>query len=127
MKIHKILVQTISQCLQQIFEEGNYADKVVESALKQDKRWGSRDRRFLAENIYEMVRWWRLINEIEGSGNCRNYFRLFAIWCIVRNIEIPDWEEFGNPDPELILKKYQELQSVRKIRESVPDWLDSAG
>jgi 16S rRNA (cytosine967-C5)-methyltransferase len=34
-----------------------YADKVVARALKKDKRWGSSDRKFVAETIYEIVRW----------------------------------------------------------------------
>jgi 16S rRNA (cytosine967-C5)-methyltransferase len=40
-----------------------YADKVVARALK-DKRWGSSDRKFVAETIYEVVRWKRLYAEI---------------------------------------------------------------
>jgi 16S rRNA (cytosine967-C5)-methyltransferase len=34
--------------------EGEYADKVVARALKKDKRWGSSDRKFVAETIYEV-------------------------------------------------------------------------
>jgi 16S rRNA (cytosine967-C5)-methyltransferase len=37
------------------FNEGEYADKVVARALKKDKRWGSSDRKFVAETIYEIV------------------------------------------------------------------------
>ena len=33
-------------------------------ALKKDKRWGSSDRKFVAETIYEIVRWKRLYSEI---------------------------------------------------------------
>jgi 16S rRNA (cytosine967-C5)-methyltransferase len=37
---------------------------VVARALKKDKRWGSSDRKFVAETIYEVVRWKRLYAEI---------------------------------------------------------------
>ncbi|MDP6921714.1 MAG: RNA methyltransferase, partial [Lutibacter sp.] len=64
MRLHRNLVYTVIEALKQVFNEGSYADKVVEKALKRDKRWGARDRKFVAETIYEMVRWKRLYNEI---------------------------------------------------------------
>ena len=62
MKIHRSLVQAVVETLQQIFVGGIYADKAVELVLKQNSKWGSRDRRFIAETTYEMVRWWRTIS-----------------------------------------------------------------
>src|ERR1035437_8199378 len=63
MKLHRTLVYAVIETLQKIFNDGVYADKAVEQVLKQNTRWGSRDRRFIAETIYEMVRWWRLIKQ----------------------------------------------------------------
>jgi 16S rRNA (cytosine967-C5)-methyltransferase len=62
MRLHRNLVYT-NDSLNAIFNEGEYADKVVARALKKDKRWGSSDRKFVAETIYE-VRWKRLYAEI---------------------------------------------------------------
>lgn len=45
--------------LQDIFRDGRPADKVIEFYLKNQKKWGSRDRRQFAETVYGMVRWWR--------------------------------------------------------------------
>lgn len=42
-----------------IFRDGRPADKVIEFYLKNQKKWGSRDRRQFAETVYGMVRWWR--------------------------------------------------------------------
>ncbi len=46
--------------LKSIFADGRYADQVVQFELKGHKRWGARDRRFFAESVYNLVRWWRL-------------------------------------------------------------------
>ncbi len=55
MRLHRNLVLSVINALDEIYNEGQYADKVVQKALKSDKRWGSRDRKFVAETIYDMV------------------------------------------------------------------------
>ena len=64
MKLHRNLVFAVIDALNLIFNEGEYADKVVQNVLKFDKRWGARDRGFIAETTYEMVRYKRLYAEI---------------------------------------------------------------
>jgi 16S rRNA (cytosine967-C5)-methyltransferase len=53
---------------------------VVARALK-DKRWGSSDRKFVAETIYEVVRWKRLYAEIAEVKpfDRDNLWRMFAM------------------------------------------------
>ncbi len=54
-------VAGVLEALEMSFGKGIYADKVVERLLKKNKKWGSRDRSFVAEHTYEMVRWWGLL------------------------------------------------------------------
>ena len=130
MKLHRSLVQAVIETLQQIFVEGVYADRAVEQVLKQNTRWGARDRRFIAETTYEMVRWWRFISEIlslpESNSNA-HYYKLFAVWQILKGVKLPDWEEFSGIDTEEILKKAEQVKLIRRYRESIPDWLDELG
>jgi 16S rRNA (cytosine967-C5)-methyltransferase len=127
MKLHRTLVQAVVDTLKQIFIAGVYADKAVEQVLKQNPRWGARDRRFIAETTYEMVRWWRKIVVIYSEKEriaAADYFKLFAIWQLLKGIELPDWEEFAGIDKNEILEKYTAIAATRKYRESIPDWLD---
>jgi 16S rRNA (cytosine967-C5)-methyltransferase len=127
MKIHRPLVYAITLTLKRIFEEGVYADKAIEQLLKQNPKWGSRDRRFVAETIYEMVRWWRLITEctnLSAKQQSIIYFNLFATWQILKGIQLPDWEEFSGIDKNEILRNSEQVKLVRKYRESIPDWLE---
>ena len=64
MRLHRNLCFAVIDGLTLIFNEGKYADKVIQQLLKRDKRWGARDRGFVAETTYDMVRWQRLYAEI---------------------------------------------------------------
>ena len=130
MRLHRNLVFTVIDSLQLIFNEGVYADKAVESALKKDARWGARDRKFVAETIYEIVRWRRLYNEIAETKehySRENLWKIFAVWAVLRGIELPDWKYFENSPIRRIKGKFDQAQSIRKIKESIPDWMDDLG
>lgn len=130
MKLHRTLVKAVIETLQQIFIAGIYADKAVEQVLKQNPRWGARDRRFIAETTYEMVRWWRRLVRIYSEKEHieeRGYYKLFAIQQFLKGIDLPDWEEFAGMEKNQVLKKAKEVDAIRKYRESIPDWLDELG
>lgn len=130
MRLHRNLCFTVIDSLMAIFNEGAYADKVVAIALKKDKRWGSKDRKFVAETIYEIVRWKRLymeIAEVKEPFTRDNVWRIFAVWAVLRGITLPDWKYFENTPVRRIKGKFDELSKIRKFKESIPDWMDELG
>lgn len=130
MRLHRNLVFAVIQALDLIYNEQEYADKVVQKTLKLDSRWGSRDRKFIAETIYDMVRWKRLYNEIAGTkGHYTrdNLWKNFAVWAVLKGISLPDWKYFTDTPARRIKGKFDELQKIRKFRESIPDWMDEMG
>ena len=130
MRLHRNLVFTVIDSLLAIFNDGEYADKVVSRALKKDKRWGSNDRKFVAETIYEIVRWRRLyaeIAEVKEPYDRDNIWRIFAVWAVLRGIKLPDWKYFENTPERKIKGRFDELSRVRKFKESIPDWMDELG
>ncbi|MBD3725175.1 MAG: RsmB/NOP family class I SAM-dependent RNA methyltransferase [Flavobacteriaceae bacterium] len=115
MRLHRNLCFTVIDSLMAIFNEGAYADKVVALALKKDKRWGSKDRKFVAETIYEIVRWKRLntpVRRIKGKFDELSKIRKFKE-------SIPDWmDEIGVE--ELGEKKWsQEIAAQNKQAEVI--------
>ena len=130
MRLHRNLVFAVVDGLHLIFNEQEYADKVVERLLKRDKRWGARDRGFIAETVYEIVRWKRLyaeIAEVKPPYTRPELFRVFAVWAVLRGIPLPDWKQI-EPTPERRIKgRFDKLSKIRKFREAVPDWLDDLG
>lgn len=130
MKLHRNLVFATIDSLHQIFNEGKQADKVLKHTLKLDKRWGARDRAFIAETTYDIVRWKRLyaeIAEVREPFDRSNLFRLFAVWATLNGIAIPEWKQFEDTPTRRIKGKFDELSKIRKYRESIPDWLDELG
>ena len=130
MRLHRNLVIAIIKVLDGIFNQNLYADKVIEKVLKQDKRWGSRDRGFIAETSYEIVRWKRLyleIAEVKKPFDYQNLWRVFSVWAILKGISLPNWKEFQETPKRRIKGKFDKLSKIRKFRESIPDWMDSIG
>lgn len=130
MRLHRNLVYTTIDSLNAIFNEGEYADKVVARALKKDKRWGSSDRKFVAETIYEIVRWKRLyaeIAEVKEPYDRDNLWRMFAVWAVLRGYPIPDWRQLEGTPERKIKGRFDELSKIRALKESIPDWMDEVG
>ncbi|NVJ86665.1 MAG: class I SAM-dependent methyltransferase [Algoriphagus sp.] len=123
MKLHNNTIRGVHSALDAIFQQGQYADKVIERTLKSNPRWGARDRSFIAETTYEMVRWWRLINYLSPSDD---YWDLFGTYWLMQGHELPNWEEFSKINPQKIKEKYEKLEDPA-ILESVPDWLYQLG
>ncbi|MGB5822337.1 MAG: methyltransferase domain-containing protein [Saonia sp.] len=127
MRLHRNLVFAVIDALNLILNEGEYADKVVQKVLKFDKRWGARDRGFIAETTYEMVRYKRLytqIADVKAPYSRPNLFRMFAVWAVLKGIPLPDWKQLEPVPSRKIKGRFDELSKIRKYREALPDWID---
>lgn len=123
MRLHRGTSEAVIQSLRLIFEENRYADKVIEKVLKQNSRWGARDRRFIAETTYDIVRWYRWFREL-GQAKGNDFWTLLAVWCILSGVDLPAWEEFERVSADEVLDREKRNTYSRKTRESIPDWLD---
>jgi 16S rRNA (cytosine967-C5)-methyltransferase len=124
MKLHPLLVKAVEQALNDIFNNGKYADKVLEKLLKSNSKWGSRDRSFIAETTYDCVRWWRLYTHLcEKSGLRESWTNIIGICLTLKNGVVPEYSDFAHLDFLKLQAKHKAV-SERKIKESIPDWLD---
>jgi 16S rRNA (cytosine967-C5)-methyltransferase len=130
MRLHRNLVMAVIEALNAVFNQGEYADKVVARALKTDRRWGSADRKFVAETIYDIVRWKRLyaeIADVREPFERDNIWRMLAVWAVLRGYPLPEWNQFQGTPVRRIKGRFDELSKIRALRESIPDWLDELG
>lgn len=125
MKLHRNLCEAVVDVLGEIFLENRYADKAIEKLLKQNPKWGARDRRFIAETTYDIVRWYRLFTRLSRAGE-NDFWKLLSVWCIWNDVRVPDWPEM-KVDQDYLNKTFDAIRNDRKIVESVPDWLDELG
>jgi 16S rRNA (cytosine967-C5)-methyltransferase len=119
-KPHRILLQAVVTALQTIFTDNKYADKVIEKTLKENPKFGSRDRRFIAETTYDIVRHYRLLAHLANTEN--SFWEILGVYFIIKHLPIPDERDFKNLNEKAILDKYKAIKD-QGILQSYPDWL----
>ncbi len=115
------------EALETSFGKGYYVDKVIERILKTNRKWGARDRGFIAESTYEIVRWWRFLWCLYGKEPTlkrKELYRLFGVWWLWKNHELPDWNHFAALEGFDLESALERVPDEIKIRQSFPDWLD---
>ena len=127
--LRPLLVRAVVEALQAIFLEKRYADKVIEYTLRQNPKAGSRDRSFIAETCYEVVRNYRFYSEVLGKTpkSELDFWKLVGIHFLLQGHELPKWREFSQFKPAAIRSRATKLSENRAIAESIPDWLDELG
>ncbi|MEQ1744993.1 MAG: RNA methyltransferase [Saprospiraceae bacterium] len=133
-RAHPVQIRAVAQALQAIFVENKYADKVIEQALRQNPKAGSRDRAFVAETTYDIVRNYRLYAavldkppklELDFWEMVGVHLALTGAASVVgKGAQI---DEFRSLEPDVLLERATALRQERRFRESVPDWLDALG
>jgi 16S rRNA (cytosine967-C5)-methyltransferase len=137
--IHPLLVRLVAQNLGAIFQENRYADKVIEYALRNNPKAGARDRAFIAETTYEVVRYYRLYAALldKTPETEFDFWQLIGVHLSFKNIPLPDWKEFkALKTPEFLAKinnwqrgttQKASTEFPLAIQESIPDWLQDLG
>src|SRR6056300_895326 len=119
-------VAGVLEALEMSFGKGIYADRVVERLLKQNKKWGSRDRSFVAEHTYEMVRWWGLLWALyqrEPSTKRKDLQKLFGIYWQWRGYTLPDWPKFDAVRDFPVKERLAQLDRIQD-KESYSEWFN---
>ncbi len=126
------LIAAIEGAINEIFIENRKADKAIGAILKSNAKWGARDRAFIAENTYEIVRNWRKALFLAGMDSVEE-FRYSQIPKVVQTyffISLPDQAEdifFADLDKKEIAKLLKLALKNPKITLSCPDWLWEKG
>ena len=125
MKVHRILAEACAGLLTAVFEDGRVLDRVLAAEFTAHPKWGKRDRAFVAETAYEVVRWRRALAFVAGSEEVAAL--LAAQWTRM-GLEIPEWWTWQGEQANEMAARERDLPSqALAVRESVPDWLDWLG
>jgi 16S rRNA (cytosine967-C5)-methyltransferase len=124
MRLHRVLIIGLREALSEALFSDKYADKVIEKTLKSNKKWGSKDRGFVAESFYDIIRWKRKLEFYMGEEIQRtNLYNLIATYLLTKEFEIPEFDEFSGIDFQKIEERFSEKIDNPAIEQSVPDWL----
>lgn len=130
LKHHSFHIKAIFIALKDIFEKNEYADKAIEKVMRANKYWDVRERGFVSEVTYDMVRNWRLLITaagVEGKLIDKNLWMIFGTYLVFDGYELPESNYFKGINEKKIISQLEKFHKVRKIRESIPDWLDALG
>lgn len=123
--IHRNLIQGIEKTLKESFFEPNkYADKVLERTLKSNKKWGSKDRAFISETFYEIIRWKRQLEFFAGREmTADNINNIIAVYLLKNKIQLPPIPEFEKVYIKKIKDRFKLNFPTKAIEYSIPDWM----
>jgi 16S rRNA (cytosine967-C5)-methyltransferase len=130
LKHHIFHIKAIFAVLKDVFENGIFADKAIEKAMRANKKWDVKERGFVSDVSYDMIRNWRLLTTsaaAEGKLTEKNLWMIFGTYLIFDGYELPESEYFKNVNEKKVISQLEKFSKIRKIRESVPDWLDEMG
>lgn len=124
MRLHRVLIIGLREALSEALFEEKYADKVIEKVLKANKKWGSKDRGFVAESFYDIIRWKRKLAFYMGEEIQRtNLYNLIATYLMTEEYDVPAFQEFDGIDFRKIEERFTLTIENPAIEHSVPDWL----
>ncbi len=123
--LHRNLIQGLEKALKESFFEPNkYADKVLERTLKSNKKWGSKDRGFISESFYEIIRWKRRLEFYANREmTSDNISLIIATYLLLNKIELPPFPEFEKVYIKKIKDRFKLPFPTQAIKYSIPDWM----
>jgi len=127
--IHKNLVEAVIRVVENSVTGNYYAHSAINYILRSNPKWGSRDRKFIAEGAYEIIRNLRLLAFSAGVGTetREDVVKIvFTHLYLSGLIDEKTLNENGLTKKEVAVR-FEEGKKDRRIRESVPDWLDELG
>lgn len=130
LKHHTFHIKAIFAALKDIFEKGEYADKAIEKVMRANKKWNVRERSFVSDVTYDIVRNWRLLvasSGVDEKLSDKNLWMIFGTYLIFDGYELPESNYFKSLSEKKVISQLEKFYKIRKIRESVPDWLDETG
>lgn len=127
MKTHH--VPLIIQAIQWIFVKKKTPGKALELLFK-TYEVNKFDRKIVAENVYEIIRWWRLLVEVNSANPSiqdANIARIIGINLVRKGNKLPPHDWMKNLNVNTVAKKLEEKIQIAACRHSLPDWLEEKG
>ncbi len=116
--------------LEQILIQGAHAGYAIDTLLGSNKKWGARDRNFIADHIYTLIRYQRLYGYAAGADFIETpsqAWTALGAYLIATGHDLPDWAEWAGLDAAAVHSRLSAAQRKRPLAESIPDWLDGRG
>jgi len=122
-------VPLIIQAIQWIFVKKKTPGKTLELLFKTYEVNGF-DKKIVSENVYEIIRWWRLLVEANNNNPSmqdENIARIIGINLVRKGNNLPPHPWLKNLNVNTVGKKLDEKIKLDVCKHSLPDWLEEKG
>lgn len=116
------MAEAAAGMIREVLREKKVLDHVMRDTFAANPKWGKRDRAFIAETVFEVVRWRRALEFVADQTSVP---ALCAAQWVRMGLAIPDWWPHDGAAPDEMRARESALpDQPRALRESIPDWLD---
>jgi 16S rRNA (cytosine967-C5)-methyltransferase len=116
------ILNTLSQCLVEIFEKGFHADRMIGKYVRSNK-WKPDERSFFAEAVYGIIRHRR---NLEFVAESEKLWAVIAAYLVTKNLKSVERPEFADVDPDKIQSRLK-IKKPAAVEHSFPDWISDLG
>jgi 16S rRNA (cytosine967-C5)-methyltransferase len=120
-RLHQNLVRGVQAALEHSLIKGHPADKVIARLFKDNPLWGARDRAFVAETTYSIIRYLR--HYTDGIGPSLRLLHVVGWYLQDKGYVLPPWPEWDHLPPKPVWPQPTPLA----VKESITNWLDKKG
>lgn len=115
----------ISSAVREIMENGRNTEVTVKKFISSPQK-GSKDRKFISESIFNIIKNFRYYEFIAPAGEDK-YNGVLSAYLFVNDIQPPDSDEWTIPSPGETEDKIEKAKAIPEILYSVPQWLHEIG
>ncbi len=121
MELNSALLQHATQALDQVLDFKHPADKVLSAFFREHKKLGSKDRTFIAEAVFGVLRRYRYLSAVVPAANPRT---LIVAWLIkVRGMSGALLENFVRPELVGGIRSARPEDLPLPVAAELPDWV----
>jgi 16S rRNA (cytosine967-C5)-methyltransferase len=124
LKIFRPNCEAAIQILDKVFNNGDHPGKTLDHILHSNKKFGAKDRHFIAESSFHIIRYKRLyayLTDQQYESNTLACNQLLAAYLLRKSVDLPDWFPIDeNQKTSIHTKLFEQIED--KITLSYTDW-----
>ncbi len=128
MKWHANLYRGIIEALKLIVQQNRKAEQVLNRLFTQNKKWGKRDRTFISETVYAILRELNLYQKLTEiiNNTSEETEKILLVYLCLKN-SVPSFVALSDKICENIKQKARELEKNPVYQTGLPTWIYKEG
>lgn len=129
-KNHRQQIEGVFDAFTAITQKQVPADKALTNVMRKHKMWEDRERQWVSDTLYDLIRRWRLFGTLAETGmhtDKPSLWRLLGVYLIWKGERIGHDPVFAGLDDVRIKERLNRYKKIRPLYHSVTDWLDAYG